>query len=103
MAPPPDDTKPVDPNANKCVFCGRYHGSVNVRFNCLEQGIRVLQKVVADRDVEIQSLRNVIRLQRGSIVLPGWQCQACLAFNGEEKERLAACRACGASESTSTT
>lgn len=29
------------------------------------------------------------------IVLPGWTCPACLAFNGAEKEWLSTCRACG--------
>ncbi len=29
------------------------------------------------------------------IVLPGWWCPWCKGFNGEEKERLTHCRACG--------
>lgn len=101
VAPLPDKRKPVDPNANKCVFCGRYHGGVNTQLNCLERGIQALRTAIVERDAELRSLKNV---QRRSIVLPGWHCQMCHAFNGEEKERLAQCRACGGpdDESTST-
>ena len=30
-----------------------------------------------------------------SIELAGWNCTVCRVFNGEEKERREACRACG--------
>ena len=33
--------------------------------------------------------------RRSGILLPGWRCRACQAFNGAEKELLAACRCCG--------
>lgn len=29
------------------------------------------------------------------MILPGWNCAECLTFNGEEKEPLHVCRACG--------
>lgn len=32
---------------------------------------------------------------RVGIVLPGWTCNACGIFNGEEKEQLESCRLCG--------
>ena len=30
-----------------------------------------------------------------TIVLPGWSCPTCRAFNGEAVQRYEACRACG--------
>lgn len=39
------------------------------------------------------------RLRRG-IVLPGWHCPSCKAFNGEAKEVLIHCRACGIAKPT---
>lgn len=30
------------------------------------------------------------------LLLPGWTCSACRAFNGAAKELLAECRGCGA-------
>ena len=35
------------------------------------------------------------------LLLPGWRCRACPAFNGEAKGPLASCRACGAARPTS--
>jgi hypothetical protein len=29
------------------------------------------------------------------VLLPGWECQSCRAFNGSAKELLANCRCCG--------
>lgn len=34
------------------------------------------------------------------IHLPGWECPSCHGFNGEEKEILSTCRACGAARPT---
>jgi hypothetical protein len=31
------------------------------------------------------------------ILLPGWDCPSCRAFNGSAKEKLQTCRCCGAS------
>lgn len=41
-------------------------------------------------------VRGLVRqVIAGAIVLPGWRCSTCNAFNGEEKERSKLCRACG--------
>lgn len=39
----------VDPNAPKCVACGRYHGSVNASTRCLEVEMRRLRDVLTGR------------------------------------------------------
>jgi hypothetical protein len=39
--------------------------------------------------------RNAIQLRLGDNILPGWICKSCKAFNGDAKEKLQNCRACG--------
>lgn len=75
VAPPPDDRKPVTENPDLCIYCHRYHGAVNELINCLKRGI--------------------VELRAQGIVLPGWTCHLCCAFNGAEKEQLPFCRGCG--------
>jgi ribosomal protein S14 len=94
VAPLPDDQKPVDPSTSKCVFCGRYHGAVNVTINCLQRGIQTLREALSERDAKIRSLTL-----REGILLAGWTCIACGAFNGSDRE-LSACRACGEARAT---
>lgn len=63
-APPPDDKKKVDPNAPRCVGCGRYHGGVNVKLNCLSSAIRQRDQQIATLKTEIASLNLRLRLER---------------------------------------
>jgi hypothetical protein len=35
------------------------------------------------------------RLAESLLTFRGWMCSACAVWNGDEKERLSACRACG--------
>jgi len=43
VPPPPDKEKPVDPNTRLCIYCWRYHGGVNAKIQCLENGVRTLR------------------------------------------------------------
>jgi len=66
-APPPDNKKPVDKNSPKCVACGRYHGGVNKRINCLESGIRERDQQIAALKAEVESRDVRLRLERGEM------------------------------------
>lgn len=51
-------------------------------------------------DSDEEGYRTVISRQTikaGGLVLPGWSCPSCGGFNGEAKEILEKCRACGTS------
>jgi hypothetical protein len=65
VAPLPDDRKPVAKDTPLCPYCNRYHGSINVGFNCLKEGIRKLrseiqaiQGALAERDELLKSMRH---------------------------------------------
>lgn len=40
-------------------------------------------------------VQAILRLRAIADVFPHWRCPNCQAFNGEAKERLEQCRACG--------
>jgi hypothetical protein len=68
VAPAPDDQKPIAKDTKLCVYCGRYHGSENKAFRCLEDGVRALraelERVQAEHKQQILSLKTVARLDR---------------------------------------
>ena len=46
-------------------------------------------------DTELLAKFLAVRLANEFLPLNGWTCSACATFNGEERMRLSACRACG--------
>ena len=68
VAPAPDDKKPIAKDTKLCAYCGRYHGSENKAFKCLEDGVRALraelERVTAQMQKEIEGLKRVSRLDR---------------------------------------
>lgn len=66
--------------------CGREYHPPRVHLPTLIARIDRLEE-------EIRAMRSQLD---GGIVLPGWRCPSCQAFNGDEKERLLRCRACNA-------
>jgi len=64
IAPLPDAQKPVAKDTKLCVYCDRYHGGVNKGRECLENGVRALREQLAAKDVEIQTFKNLARLER---------------------------------------
>jgi hypothetical protein len=57
VAPLPDDKKPVAKDTKLCVYCSRYHGSINKAVLCLENGVRALRE-------EGRRLQTMLRLER---------------------------------------
>jgi hypothetical protein len=64
VAPVADKDKPVAKDTKLCVYCGRYHGGVNKGMDCLEKGIRALRAELAAKDQEIQTFKNLTRLEQ---------------------------------------
>jgi hypothetical protein len=70
------------------------------------------RQLAADRDVVLEVIHKrpqgtegwpllelvtrIRELEDAGILLPGWQCTQCQAFNGTAKECLLVCRCCGA-------
>ena len=42
-----------------------------------------------------EELYELLAVLLSKHIIKGWTCHACGVFNGEEKERRAACRCCG--------
>lgn len=64
------------------------------------QGIGVFEgRLMAQDDrtmaTSLEAQAGAVLAARAGILLPGWRCAACYAFNGSARERLAACRCCG--------
>lgn len=68
-APPPDAEKPVDPNTPKCFVCGRALMASHREGRCMRAEILRLRAVVAEREAEISTLKNVSRLDRSGLPL----------------------------------
>jgi hypothetical protein len=66
VAPLPDKDKPVAKDTKLCVYCGRYHGGVNKGIECLENGVKALREQLAAKDAEIQTFKNLARLEAAS-------------------------------------
>lgn len=62
---------------------------------------RILDEAVAQRDaagqkaLQLQERVRALEAAEGGILLPGWACAACKAFNGSSKVTLTHCRCCG--------
>lgn len=54
---------------------------------------RIIRWAVTSKDAE--KLYYLLGERLGKLNVRGWKCRACGVFNGEEKERLSACRSCG--------
>lgn len=55
--------------------------------------VSVVQSRCTELLLENRTLKQ--RIKEHGIMLKGWNCEACKAFNGEEKEKLGFCRSCG--------
>jgi hypothetical protein len=51
---------------------------------------------VQARCTELLLENRELRAREKANLTPGWICAACMGFNGDAKEKLSACRACGA-------
>ena len=74
--------------------------TIIARLDANEAIINDEEYILHDGDILI--LTNTINLlasyANSGITLPGWDCLFCKAFNGEAKETLLVCRACGATK-----
>lgn len=64
VAPVADKDKLVAKDTKLCLYCGRYHGGVNKQITCLENGVRALREQLAAKDTEIQTFKNLARLEQ---------------------------------------
>jgi hypothetical protein len=71
----------------RCATCGQplVHGDV-VRTDGQGQIAHLACPAARVRDMEAAA---------GGLLLPGWTCPGCQAFNGSAKEQLRVCRCCG--------
>jgi len=74
----------------------------------VELGVILVERdeAVAQRDaagqkaLQLQERVRALEAAEGGILLPGWACAACKAFNGSAKVTLTHCRCCGVARAT---